>query len=98
MARDVLELAARWCGERDLRRSGALRCRPGTDLAPIELYTADTRIVGWISSNGQRVTDLLLASDELHLWHPSPGPSASRSITPAASRSSTTIPASGVRS
>ena len=46
----------------------------GSDLAPIELYTADARIVGWISANGQRVTDLLNDNDELHLWHPSPGP------------------------
>jgi len=46
----------------------------GNDLAPIELYTADSRIVGWISANGQRVTDLLNDNDELHLWHPSPGP------------------------
>jgi hypothetical protein len=46
----------------------------GNDLAPIELYTADARIVGWISANGQRVTDLLNDNDELHLWHPSPSP------------------------
>ena len=46
----------------------------GNDLAPIELYTADARIVGWISANGQRVTDLLNDNDELHLWHPSPAP------------------------
>lgn len=46
----------------------------GHDLAPIELYTADARIVGWISANGQRVTDLLNDHDELRLWHPSPGP------------------------
>ena len=44
------------------------------DLAPIELYTADARIVGWIAANGQRVTDLLNDEDELRLWHPSPGP------------------------
>ena len=43
------------------------------DLAPIELYTADARIVGWIAPQGQRVTDLLSASDELRLWRPSPG-------------------------
>ena len=48
----------------------------GSDLAPIGLYTADTRIVGWISAGGQRVTDLLNDNDELHLWHPSPGPMA----------------------
>lgn len=48
----------------------------GSDLAPIELYTADARIVGWISAGGQRVTDLLNDNDELHLWHPSPGPMA----------------------
>lgn len=44
------------------------------DLAPIELYTADARIVGWIAANGQRVTDLLSEESELRLWHPSPGP------------------------
>src|SRR5687768_18179153 len=37
-------------------------------------YTADSRIVGWIAPNGQRVTDLLSESDELRLWQPSPGP------------------------
>jgi hypothetical protein len=46
----------------------------GRDLAPIELYTADARIVGWIAANGQRVTDLLNDTNELRLWHPSPGP------------------------
>jgi hypothetical protein len=46
----------------------------GRDLAPIELYTADARIVGWIAANGQRVTDLLNDETELRLWHPSPGP------------------------
>jgi hypothetical protein len=44
------------------------------DLAPIELYTADARIVGWIAANGRRVTDLLNSQDELRLWQPSPGP------------------------
>ena len=46
----------------------------GRDIAPIELYTADARIVGWIAANGQRVTDLLNDEAELRLWHPSPGP------------------------
>ena len=45
-----------------------------TDLAPIELYSADSRIVGWIASHGLRVTDMLNTQDELRLWHPSPGP------------------------
>lgn len=44
------------------------------ELAPIELYTADARIVGWIAANGRRVTDLLNEQDELRLWRPSPGP------------------------
>ena len=44
------------------------------DLAPIELYTADSRIVGWLAPQGQRVTDLLTGRDELRLWRPSPGP------------------------
>jgi hypothetical protein len=52
------------------------------DLAPIELYTADTRIVGWIAPNGQRVTDLLSTQDELRLWRPSPGPLDDRSLPP----------------
>ena len=43
------------------------------EIAPIELYTADSRIVGWIAPNGRRVTDLLATQDELHLWRPSPG-------------------------
>ena len=44
------------------------------ELAPVELYTADARIVGWIAPNGQRVTDVLSTRDELRLWRPSPGP------------------------
>ena len=43
------------------------------EIAPIELYTADSRIVGWIAPNGRRVTDLLATQDELRLWRPSPG-------------------------
>jgi len=63
------------------RRSSGAATTSGTsaiaiagDLAPIELYTANARIVGWISAGGRRVTDLLNESDELHLWRPSPGP------------------------
>ena len=52
--------------------SAALAMAP--ELAPIEIYTADSRIVGWIAPNGQRVTDLLSDTDELRLWRPSPGP------------------------
>ncbi|HYI67225.1 MAG TPA: hypothetical protein VEW95_09895 [Candidatus Limnocylindrales bacterium] len=51
--------------------SAALAVAP--ELAPIEIYTADSRIVGWIAPNGQRVTDLLTSQDELRLWRPSPG-------------------------
>lgn len=52
--------------------SAAIALAP--ELAPIEIYTADSRIVGWIAPNGQRVTDLLASADELRLWRPSPGP------------------------
>ena len=52
------------------------------DLAPIELYTADSRIVGWIAPNGQRVTDLLSTQDELRLWRPSPGALDERAVPP----------------
>lgn len=54
--------------------SAALAMAP--ELAPIELYTADARIVGWISPEGKRVTDLLSTQDELRLWRPSPGSTA----------------------
>jgi hypothetical protein len=54
--------------------AGSAAVSLATDLAPIELYTADSRIVGWIAANGRRVTDLLNAQDELRLWQPSPGP------------------------
>jgi hypothetical protein len=53
---------------------GCAAIAASTELAPIELYTADSRIVGWIAPNGLRVTDLLSSRDELRLWRPSPGP------------------------
>jgi hypothetical protein len=53
---------------------GSAAVAVANDLAPIELYTADARIVGWIAPSGQRVTDLLVSQDELRLWRPSPGP------------------------
>lgn len=53
---------------------GSAAIAMSSELAPIELYTADARIVGWIAPNGQRVTDLLSTQDELRLWRPSPGP------------------------
>jgi hypothetical protein len=59
---------------------GSAAIATSTDLAPIELYTADARIVGWIAPNGQRVTDLLTSQDELRLWRPSPGPMDDRSM------------------
>ena len=57
----------------------------GTDLAPIELYTADARIVGWIAANGQRVTDLLNDQNELRLWRPHPSPNTD-AVEPASAR------------
>jgi hypothetical protein len=59
--------------------SAAIALSASTELAPIELYTADARIVGWIAPNGRRVTDLLSTQDELRLWRPSPGPLDDRS-------------------
>ncbi len=53
---------------------GSAAVATAPELAPIELYTADARIVGWIAPHGQRVTDLLATRDELRLWRPSPGP------------------------
>jgi hypothetical protein len=46
----------------------------GPELVPIELYTLDSRIVGWIAPNGLRVTDVLNTRPEIRLWRPSPGP------------------------
>lgn len=44
------------------------------ELVPIELYTLESRIVGWIAPNGLRVTDVLNSRPEIRLWRPSPGP------------------------
>jgi hypothetical protein len=52
---------------------GSVALAASSELAPIELYTADSRIVGWIAPNGKRVTDLLTSQPELRLWRPSPG-------------------------
>ncbi|HEX2193839.1 MAG TPA: hypothetical protein VHK63_02620 [Candidatus Limnocylindria bacterium] len=54
--------------------SGTAAVALATELAPIELYTADSRIVAWIAASGRRVTDLLNQESELRLWRPSPGP------------------------
>ena len=62
---------------------GALAVADTEELAPIELYTADARIVGWIAPGGQRVTDLLNAQNELRLWRPSPGPLDETTVAPA---------------
>ena len=59
---------------------GAAAAAASPELAPIELYTADARIVGWIAPHGQRVTDLLATRDELRLWRPSPGPLDEREL------------------
>lgn len=52
---------------------GSTAIAASPELAPIELYTAESRIVGWVAPDGQRVTDLLNSRDELRLWRPSPG-------------------------
>ena len=72
--------------------SGTAAMALSTDLAPIELYTADSRIVGWIAANGRRVTDLLNDEGELRLWRPSPGPLGGDETQPAAA---TSQPAAG---
>lgn len=68
-------------GAETTQGSAAMATAP--DLAPIELYTADSRIVGWIAPHGQRVTDLLTNRAELRLWRPSPGPQAEAGLPPA---------------
>lgn len=44
------------------------------ELVPIELYTTESRIVGWVAPNGLRITDVLNSREEIRLWRPSPGP------------------------
>lgn len=50
--------------------SGSAAVSLSRELAPIELYTAGSRVVAWIETNGRRVTDLLNGEDELRLWQP----------------------------
>jgi len=50
------------------------------ELVPIELYTLESRIVGWIAPNGHRVTDVLNSRPEIRLWRPSPGPLDAKSM------------------
>jgi hypothetical protein len=74
-------------GPSAVQGSAAVALSAASELAPIELYTADARIVGWIAPGGRRVTDLLTSQDELRLWRPSPGPLDDRSmpnVTPSA--------------
>lgn len=52
---------------------GSSAIASSAELAPIELYTADSRVVGWLAPDGHRVTDLLNTVDEIRLWRPSPG-------------------------
>jgi hypothetical protein len=81
--------------------SGTSAVALATELAPIELYTADARIVGWIAANGRRVTDLLNEDAELRLWRPSPGPleepmgAGAEAESPAASARSVVDPNAG---
>ena len=58
--------------------SAALAVAP--ELVPIELYTLESRIVGWIAPNGLRVTDVLNTRTEIRLWRPSPGPLDEKSM------------------
>ena len=52
--------------------SGSAALSTSPELAPIELHTADTRMVGWIAADGHRVTDLLRDRDTVRLWQPRP--------------------------
>jgi hypothetical protein len=70
-------------GPSAVQGSAAVAMSAASDLAPIELYTADARIVGWIAPGGRRVTDLLTSQSELRLWRPSPGPLDDRSVPDA---------------
>ena len=43
-------------------------------MEPIEVYTADTRVSGWLASGGQRLTDLLNETAEVRIWRPAARP------------------------
>lgn len=43
-------------------------------MEPIEVYTADTRVSGWLTSGGQRLTDLLNEASEVRIWRPAARP------------------------
>jgi hypothetical protein len=70
-------------GAHSATTSGTAALAVGPDLAAVELYTAETRIVGWVSPQGHRMTDLLNERDELRIWRPSPAPFEGRG-TPSA--------------
>jgi len=64
--------------------SGSAAIALSTELAPIELYTAGSRVVAWIETNNRRVTDLLNGQDEIRLWQPStPGEGVATPSDPA---------------
>lgn len=67
-------------GPASATQGSAALAATGPDLVPIELYTLESRIVGWIAPNGLRVTDVLNSRDEIRLWRPSPGPMDDRSM------------------
>jgi hypothetical protein len=60
---------ARW-GTGATATSGSTAISLSRELAPIELYTAGSRVVAWIDTGGQRVTDLLNSQHEIRLWQP----------------------------
>lgn len=39
-------------------------------MEPIEIYTADRRVSGWLTSGGRRITDLLNETPEVRIWRP----------------------------
>lgn len=64
--------------------AGAVAVAASPELAPIELYTAEARIVGWIAAGGRRVTDLLREHEVLRLWQPRSGtPEAGATAPPS---------------
>lgn len=47
---------------------GSAALAPQQLLEPIQLFTSESRISGWIAPNGERVTDLLNAQPRLRVW------------------------------
>ncbi|MDQ3879956.1 MAG: hypothetical protein M3295_02595 [Chloroflexota bacterium] len=43
---------------------------PAVSMEPVEIFTTETRVTGWFSTGGARLTDLLNERTEIRIWRP----------------------------